>query len=182
MQNIHLDSIPPRLKSPEELESEELRAAHTAWRNLAGGRWAPSRKEIGPSMFRSVLGEIFLMEVIDGGADFRFALGGDKIIRFLHSRLSTGTLLSSLSGSLFLERALRVFRQCIATKQPVAAGPSPAALAGRELMSLEALVLPLSEDDAVTSLIGAIHVAPTALAEPANQIKRSMPKAFSEPA
>jgi hypothetical protein len=44
---------------------------------------------------------------------------------------------------------------------PVAAGPSQATLEGREFLSLEVLVLPLSDDGGtVTSVLGAVHVGP----------------------
>ena len=42
---------------------------------LAGERFATSRKQINPSQFKPVLGQVFLVDVIDNGDDFRFALG-----------------------------------------------------------------------------------------------------------
>jgi hypothetical protein len=161
MPNLGLPPSPPSFKPPEELVSERLARTYQTWQELRGARFAPSRKDITPSRFKDVLRDVFLIDVVDDGADFRFALGGDTLVRFLGNRLTMGMLLSTISGSLFHKRAIRAFRECINTKLPVATGPSRATLYEREFLSLEVLVLPLSETGhSVTSLMGAIHISP----------------------
>ncbi len=161
MRNAGLEIEPQTLKSPEALVAKELADVYRAWRTLANGRFAPARNELSPRQFKPVLSTIFLLDVIDRGADFSFALGGDKILRFLMNRLSPGMRLSEIAGSHFHERAMRLMRYCVNSMLPVAAGPSQATLEGREFLSLEVLVLPLSDDGAVVrSLLGAVHIAP----------------------
>jgi len=179
MPNLGLEISPPPLKSPDALISAPLKEAYRAWRTLANGRFAPTRREISPRSFKPVLTTVFLLDVIDEGNDFRFALGGDKILRFLMNRLEPGMKLSEIAGSEFHARALRLMKHCVATMAPVAAGPSQAALEGREFLSLEVLVLPLSDDgESVTSMIGAIHIGPFKPWDAADTQSAKMPKAF----
>jgi hypothetical protein len=180
MPNAALETTPPRLKSPDALVNRELADAYRAWLKVANGRFAPTRREVSPKNMKPVLATAFLLDVIDGGADFRLSLGGDKILRFLMNRLSPGMRLSEVAGTLFHERALRMMRYCVDTMLPVAAGPSQAALEGREFFSTEVLVLPLSDDgETVTSLLGAIHLAPLKPVEEPSQVA-GMPNAFPQ--
>lgn len=179
MPNLGFEATPPQLKSPEALVGPRLAEAYRAWIKLSNGRFAPTRGEISPRVFKSVLPTVFLLDVIDAGSDFRFALGGDKILRFLMDRLSPGMLLSKVSGSLFYERATRLLRYCVDTMLPVAGGPSRAHLEGREFLLLEVLALPVSNDgETVTSILGAIQVGPLKSIESDGASAGKMPTAF----
>src|SRR5437868_3015927 len=145
MNNLVLPDTLPAIKTPDELVSVQLKRMHATWFNLAAGRFAPTRKEIAPARFKDVLPSIFLIDVIDGGEDFRFSLGGDRLVRFLQERFDPGKKLSATQGSNFYERCSRLFKFCVAVRKPVAVGPAKAALPGREFMELETLVLPLSD-------------------------------------
>src|SRR5678815_2275437 len=57
---------------PNQLTSERLRRLYAYWASLKGERIAPSRSELNPADMRDQLGWIWLMDVIDGGEDFRF--------------------------------------------------------------------------------------------------------------
>jgi hypothetical protein len=156
-----LDPTPPQLKSPEALEDPALAAAYKAWRALTGGRLAPARKEITPARFKAILPITFLCDVIEGGTDFRFVLGGDKLVRFLDNRIAPGMMLSTIEGSFFHARCVRIFRHAISVRTPIASGPHPTALPGREYLTLEVLVLPLSNDgETITGVFGGMHMAP----------------------
>src|SRR5579864_3287410 len=132
MSNAGFEIEPQNLKSPEALVAEELAGVYRAWRSVANGRFAPARREILPKQLKPALSSVFLLDVIEDGADFRLSLGGDRILRFLMNRLSPGMLLSEVSGSLFHERATRMMRYCVNTMLPVAVGPSQVTLEGRE--------------------------------------------------
>src|SRR5471032_3351965 len=82
MKNLGLPENPSPFKLASELIDERLKRAYEAWRELAGARFAPTRREIAPSRFKFVLSDLFLVEVIDGGADSRLALAGETVIRF----------------------------------------------------------------------------------------------------
>jgi len=164
MQNVGLPPGVPALKPAAALVSAPLIEAYAAWCVLKGDRLAPCRRDIQPKAFKAVLPEAFLLDVIDKGADYRFVLGGDKLVRFLFGRLSPGMKLSTVSGSLFYERATRALGECVRARAPLATGPSRATLRGRELHSAEVLMMPLSDDGiSVTSVFGAIHLVPLPL-------------------
>lgn len=178
MHNLVLSETVPAIKTPDELISQQLKRAHLNWVTLAAGRLAPTRREISPAKFKDVLPSIFLIDVINGAEDFRFSLGGDRLVRFLSERFGPGALLSSTKGSEFYERCTRVFRHCVTARKPIAVGPAKAALPGREFMQIETLVMPLSDDGQnVTGILGAIYVVPLSI-EPHDPHERSMPRAF----
>jgi hypothetical protein len=179
MTNLGLEATLPTFKPADELVSKPLVQAYGAWKTLARGRIAPTRAEISPARFKPVLADVFILDVIDGGADFRFALGGDRILRFLKDRLTAGMLLSEVAGSEFHTRTMRFMRHCVDTKAPVAAGPSLAALEGREFLTVENLVMPISNDGVtVTNIIGAIHIMPNRPGEIPVGTHETMPPAF----
>jgi hypothetical protein len=150
----------PTFKLPHELISEALAGTYLAWRELAGSRFAPSRKEIAPDSFKAVLDSIFLIDVIDDGADFRFVLAGERIVEFMGGR-HAGKLVSKLPSSPFFERMTRLLQRCIHTKRPVAVGPIRTVRGGREYLETEVVFLPLSDNGmSVTGLMGAVHFSP----------------------
>jgi hypothetical protein len=175
--NLDLQPDPPTMKTADALVATSLADVYRAWHEIAGHRFAPTRREISPARFKQVLKSAFLLDVVDGGKDFRFVLGGERIMRFFAGRLAPGELFSGVAGSLFHERATSAFRHCIKARAPFAAGPSPSVLDGRQPLSIESLVLPLSDDGVVvTAVFGAVHTEPLDTA--ALPVAGRMPAAF----
>ena len=144
-------------KPAQQLNSAPLANSYRAWRALRGERFAPSRKEIEPVQFKSMLGSMFIMDVVDGGTDFRFVLGGERVASFMGKRLR-GTLLSEQPRTPIFEGMAQLYRQCVRSKEPLAVGPMRTVRDGVDCREMEVLVLPLSDDGkSVTSLLGAIH-------------------------
>jgi len=144
-------------KSPQELSSGPLADSYQAWRALCGDRFAPSRKQIDPARFKPMLGSIFVMDVLDSGADFRFALGGELIVQYMGQRLRGG-LVSEQPRTPFFEGMARLFLHCVRTKAPVAVGPMRTVREGYDYREMEVLVLPLSDTGTtVTSMLGVMH-------------------------
>jgi len=147
-------------KPPHQLTSGPLAGSYLAWRALCGDRFAPTRKEIDPARFKPVLGSIFVMDVVDDGADFRFVLGGERIVAMMGQRLR-GTLLSAQPRTPFFEGMASLYQRCVHTKEPVAVGPMRMGREGHDYLDIEVLVLPLSESGtSVTNLLGVIHISP----------------------
>jgi len=166
MKNLGLPETPSPFKPPSELIDERLKRAYEVWRELAGERFAPMRREIAPSRFKFVLSDMFLVEVIDSGADFRLALAGETVKRFLGSEFQVGKLLSQVSTSPFQERSILLFRRCVETKAPIALGPVRTLHDQRSYFDNEAVVLPLSDSGPTASgLMGVIHLSPARSAE-----------------
>ena len=139
------------------LTSNRLRTVYEMWKDLRGHRLAPKRAEIMPARLRGILPSTFMIDVIDGGEDFRLRFAGERIIQFMGRRYA-GTLLSQLRGSVFFDNMAHMFERSVATKAPLARGPVQASLTGKEFLEVEAMVLPLSEDGAeIQALFGAFE-------------------------
>jgi hypothetical protein len=147
-------------KPAAKLVSPALIASWRTWREMAGSRFAPSRKEIVPARFKQVLDSIFIMEVVAGGADFRFALGGQTLVRFMNGRRA-GQLLSSLPSTPLYDGMRTMFALCVETAAPVARGPFRVVRDQFNSHKMEVLVLPLSDDGmAVNDLLGMTELKP----------------------
>jgi hypothetical protein len=145
-------------KSADRLVSEKLVGALDARKGVAAGRLAPRREEITPALLRSALPSIWMIDVIDGGRDFRFRFAGDRVIQFMGRRYA-GELLSDHIDVPFFQRMKAILSECVSRKAPVAVGPLRSNLPGKEFLEIEVVVMPLSEDgETVSCLFGAMDV------------------------
>jgi hypothetical protein len=139
----------------QTLTSEKLKSAFGTWESLRAGRIGPKRDEISPAPLKSVLASTFIIDVVDGGQDFRFRFAGDRIIQFMGRRFA-GMLLSELTGTPFFDNMRTMYSACVASKGPITSGVRQASYPGKEFLEIEAVVFPLSEDGVgVTHLFGA---------------------------
>jgi len=153
-------NVQVRFKQAEELTGERLSAIYAVWKGLAGDRVGPMREDVTPAKLRALLPWTWMVDVVDGGRDFRFRLAGDRVIHYMGRRYA-GSLLSQFRGPRFFETMHDVFAECVARKGPVAQGPIPSSLEQREYLEGEVIALPLSDDGAaVTSLFGGFETWP----------------------
>jgi hypothetical protein len=139
-------------KAAELVTSDKLADIFGIWNALSGERFAPKREEITPSKLRSLLPWTWLVDVIDGGKDYRFRVAGDRIVEYLGSR-HAGKNLSELRGPAFFELMHEIFSYTVKYKRPIAHGPLRSS--HRTSLESEVLVLPLSDDgENVTALFG----------------------------
>lgn len=61
---------------PESADPDLIRVAEH-YNRLCDGRPMPDRAEFYPTQFRWMLGRMYLLDVLDGGADYRFRLFGE---------------------------------------------------------------------------------------------------------
>jgi hypothetical protein len=145
-----------------QLTSERLKRLYVYWDALRGNRVGPARSELNPADMRDQLGWIWLMDVTDGGADFRFRMGGDRVIQFFGRRLS-GALLSDIAkeSPQFFGRFRNLVRLATTSARPASGGPAQTAYEPKAHLDVEALMLPLSDDGVtVTGLLGGIEIRP----------------------
>jgi len=153
-------TIQPPFKPADAIIGERSRTLYTIWKNLAGNRLAPKRKEITLGLVGNLSSWMWTADVVDKGADFRFSLAGDRLTQFL-GIYRVGSLLSEIPSSPFFERARLLYTYCVEHKQPVAIGPVRSSYEGREHWETEFVVLPLSEDGKnVTGLMGVFDLWP----------------------
>jgi len=147
-------------KPAHALASAILAGVHATWEQVSAGRLAPRRDEITPALLKTALPWIWMIDVVDGGADFRFRVAGDRVVQFMGRRYA-GELLSAAGGTPFFQRMRAVLEACIRRREPVALGPLRSIKEGKEFLEMEVLVLPLSEDGSeITTLFGALETRP----------------------
>lgn len=158
-----MDSPTPNqriVESADALSSARLRRLFDYWTQLSGERFAPARNELNPTEIREQLGWLWLMDVVDGGRDFRFRMGGDRVVQFFGERLS-GNTLSGVAhrAPAFFGRFRDLVSMATKEKKGVAGGPAQTAYEPRSFLEVEALLLPLSDDGVnVTGIMGSIEV------------------------
>ena len=147
-------------KSAEALVGDKVRAIYAIWEALKGPRLAPERKEITLAQVRALSPWMWIIDIIDDGADFRFRLAGDRIVQFLGGR-DSGAAFSELPPNPFYERMRHTLQHSLENKSAVAVGPVRSNYPGKEHWETEIVVLPLSDDGAkITALFGAMELWP----------------------
>jgi hypothetical protein len=152
-------------KGPDQLMSTLLQSVHATWQRVSAGRMAPKRDEISPPVLRSALPSVWMMDVIDDGADFRFRFAGDRVVQFMGRRYG-GALLSTLLDDVYFQRMRMLLLECVQTRRPAAFGPGRTRMKDKDYLETEVVVMPLSEDgETITGLFGAMEVQPLGTAK-----------------
>jgi hypothetical protein len=148
------------LSPVERLERARLIDVHAAWRKVAAGRMAPKREEITPALLKTALPSVWMIDVIEGGKDFRFRLAGDRLIQFMGRRYA-GSPLSEFLDQPFFQHMRTILLAAVRGKRPFVIGPGRSRMPGKEHIELEVVVLPLSDDgENVTTIFGAMEIGP----------------------
>lgn len=93
--------------------------AYNYWSRLAADR-LPKRSEIDPIAIQEALSNIMLLDVLEGGRDFRYRLAGGAVERNFGSSVK-GVLLSDIVKAFpSIEPIIEVKRRCAATASPYA--------------------------------------------------------------
>ncbi|HVV66347.1 MAG TPA: PAS domain-containing protein [Rhizomicrobium sp.] len=146
-------------KPAERLASARLSDAYEAWNRARGARFAPRREDMTPALLRGCLPWTWFVDVIDGGADFRFRLAGDRVVQFMGRRFA-GEVMSAHLDEPFFARMQAFLRECLRRRGPVALGPMRSLRHGKEHLEIEVVAMPLSDDGAaVTTMFGALEVS-----------------------
>lgn len=148
---IQIASPPPaRLGGPAVIASPDdpclhprLRDLWRFWNALRGNRATPRTDEVNALVLKPWLGNVLLVDVIDGGRDFRYRLYGTIVAAHFGFDL-TGRLVSECTD-LIGPMPLQEYRRAAETGRPDAvARISPAA---RDHLQMDKLALPLATDD-----------------------------------
>lgn len=126
------------------LKSPINRKAIKYWRKQSGVRAMPARSDIDPASLRDVIANMIMLNVEDGGEDYRFRLVGTKMREFLSGDY-TGFLLSEVAALQPADRLLENFRTVIETRKPILAN-TPYVGPKRSIVESEDLNMPLSTD------------------------------------
>jgi hypothetical protein len=143
----------------ERLAAPQLRFLMRYWLDLANARRMRLASEIDAFEMRPALGYIVLIDVVDGGQDFRYRLFG-TIIAGVSGFDMSGQLVSNHKASPYIvEFALAAYRAVLERGEPLLTEHGPPATVNT--VAWHRLVLPLAgANDAITRfLIGNVPTA-----------------------
>ena len=135
-----------------EIASTRLVELFDYWRAKSQTRLAPARQDIDPRDIPRLLPWIWLIDVVDGGADFRFRLGGQKLIEFLGRRVCDN-LISSQMQTPFFATVAESLALCVREKKPLLRERARTTYELRNYLETETPLLPLSDNGASVSQI-----------------------------
>ncbi|WP_419902551.1 PAS domain-containing protein [Kiloniella sp.] len=136
----------------EELPQPELKFLFKWWNENRGDRLAASPEDVDPFKLRPVLGRIAVLDILDGGEEFKYRLYGSAIIQEPGKDL-TGMLLSDIWTPLRSFFAI-TYRAVLLRKEPLYTRHEPHH--SLKMTTWDRLILPLSRDDNVERIIVAL--------------------------
>ncbi len=144
----------PDVELVEQVDAPLLNELVAYWDAKRAGRMAPRRSDIDPAELQAHLPRLFLLDVLDAGADFRYRLIGTAIIQGM-GRDSTGRRMSDLHADqpAVLKTLLERFRRVVAEKRPVFVRGRVFWVADREHRRFVSAAMPLSDDGATVNMI-----------------------------
>ena len=119
------------------------------WQSIRGDRPAPCRSDFDPADIPRLLTHVVFLEVVDGGADFRFRVVGDAV-RAVSFGNHTGQLVSSLPHISRDGPLLNGLRDAVRTCAPVRT-PVPYEGPLKQVVLRDHLILPLTGKDGEVS-------------------------------
>lgn len=102
----------------EFFSDDRLAALYSYWSDKRGDRSMPSRADVDPAELRGLLPHLLLLDVVDGGQDFRYRLVGTEIERHI-GRQVTGRLIGEALSGDYLAYILSLHQRVLTEKAPV---------------------------------------------------------------
>lgn len=132
----------------DELRFAPVREGLQYWQSLCGARAYPARDQIMPRAICRILCSALLIKVIEGGADFEYAIVGDEVARTYRAHLARRKL-SEVAVEMPVSSAYwgTVYRDICAIRQPRAVRYSVQLDNEANFADAEAVLLPLGPDD-----------------------------------
>jgi hypothetical protein len=102
----------------ESVSDQRLAALYAYWSGKRGPRALPSRADIDPADLLPLLPHILLIDVVEGGRDFRYRLVGTEIERHL-GRPITGRLIGEVLRGEYSAYIRSLLQRVVAEAAPV---------------------------------------------------------------
>jgi len=140
------------------LERPELQALLDYWLQKRGGRAMPARGDIDPAEIPRLLPDLGLVDVLHGGADFRFRLLGTRITELFHADF-TGMTVGDIEVDHYRSFLESRYRRVVAERCPIYSETVFGA-GGREHLRAWRLCVPLSNSgDGVDMILFMLRVS-----------------------
>jgi len=131
------------VQSPAIVADARLSHALSCWQRWRQGQEWPTRADIDPADLRLLLANLFVVEAVDGGDRFRYALAGKTVRDTLGFELS-GQYLEDLFHGETLDRAMANYRTVLAGLGHYSV--QRWLQRGRPIIRFRRLLLPLASD------------------------------------
>jgi hypothetical protein len=139
----------------ETLREPLMRSLHAYWNSRRSERLMPARADIDIADIPTLLQYVFLIDVLDGGLDFRFRVAGTHM-RDVTGDEVTGQHVAEAFPEQFGTAVRQIWSRVIDSRRPVA-GRGRLWVPGREHVTWEGVALPLAEAGGdVNMLLGGI--------------------------
>jgi hypothetical protein len=126
------------------------------WETLAGGREMPHWREFRPGDVSWLLGRLYLVDVIDGGADYRIRLSG-TLLKEIYGEDREGQRFDLLPDGALTRTLRENFAQVVLTRRPLYETGRLSWPDG-SCIGIERLLLPFSgEGDRLCTILGAVQ-------------------------
>jgi hypothetical protein len=138
------------------------------WQAKCAGRPMPRRADLDPVEIPTHLPDVLLIDVLGGGADFRYRLVGTRIVQGM-GRDATGRRVNELHREQpdVLSTLHSIYGLPVREKRPVFTQGRIFWLPTRDIRNYEDAFLPLSEDGASVNMLLGITIVTWANAAPA---------------
>ena len=127
----------------EHLQHAQLAFLLKHWRALAGGRALPLSNQIDPIDLRPALGYVSILDVIDGGRDFRFRIHGTHSAAVAGFDMTSHLLSEARTRSHAAHYIFATYRAVVSRCEPLLAEHGPAKAIATK--SWYRLLLPLGD-------------------------------------
>jgi hypothetical protein len=117
---------------------------HSYWAAKRGELFAPSRRDIDPVEIPKLLPHLMLVEVMDGGARFRYRLAGTEIERRVGCHM-TGRYVDELTTGRYGAYIHGLYQTLLTTRRPIYSESAYGQIEDAPLVA-QRLMLPLSSD------------------------------------
>jgi hypothetical protein len=132
---------------PSHLKNPTLAVLLKWWNEKRGARAMPSRADVKPAELKPCLSSILMLDVLEGGRDFRHRIVGEDIADYFAWN-PTGTTVKEAFATQpepLRKTVLQIYRCAVAQQVPVYAF-GETGWAAKSVERCEALHLPLSDD------------------------------------
>jgi hypothetical protein len=121
--------------------------AFATWQRLCGGRRFPSRADMSPRAMRGFLKNMTLVQVLDGGQDFRYRVSGDAVNLQQGMNLQ-GVTLTEIDARIphYGSHLRKLYQRVLRRREPLAYRGLYYRPADQHTFSHESIMAPLSDD------------------------------------
>jgi hypothetical protein len=121
--------------------------AFATWQKLCGARRFPSRTDMSPRAMRGFLKNMTLIQVLDGGQDFRYRVSGDQVNLQQGMNLQ-GKTLTEIDGYIpnYGSHLRKLYQRVLRHREPLAYRGLYFRPADQHTFSHESIMAPLSDD------------------------------------